>query len=135
MIWPQRLIILFGLTLHNAFATPSVKLEAVSEFGWLAQSVQPATELQVPINQIHSWHLQITGKKGKAADCRPQQVSGGMPAHRHGLPTQPQWHQDIKAGWYRIDGLKFQMPGAWQVILSCKDDRERNHEFIFEFML
>lgn len=128
-------MIVLGLFLHNAFATPLMKIEAVSEFGWLAQNVQPTTELELPINQIHSWHLMITDGNGIAADCSPQQVSGGMPAHRHGLPTQPQWHRDTEAGRYRVDGLKFQMPGLWQVIVSCKDDRERNHEFIFEFML
>ncbi|MGR5063403.1 hypothetical protein [Photobacterium sp. DNB22_13_2] len=133
MVGFQRLIVAFSLILHSAFAAPLVNVEAVSEYGWRA--AQLTTGVGLPINQIHSWHLMITDGNGIAVDCRPQQVSGGMPAHRHGLPTQPQWQQGEKVGRYQIDGLKFQMPGLWQVILLCKDGRERNHEFTFDFML
>lgn len=126
-------LVVFLFIFCNLSATASESTEVVSEFGWRAQSVEGYVGL--PINQIHSWNLQITDAAGNPTDCFPQQVRGGMPAHRHGLPTQPQWHQEREVGNYRIDGLKFQMPGLWQVIFSCKDDRERTHEFIFEFML
>ncbi|MCQ1058099.1 hypothetical protein LRP52_10545 [Photobacterium sp. ZSDE20] len=133
MIWSPSFIIFFSVFFHNAFAKSPENNEAVSEFGWMAQRVQQAEDL--PLNQIHSWQLMITDDKGVAMNCSPQPVRGGMPAHRHGLPTQPQWHHGKEAGSYRIDGLKFQMPGLWQVVFSCKDDRERDHEFTFEFIL
>jgi hypothetical protein len=42
-------------------------------------------------------------------------VDGGMPQHGHGLPTQPQVTQNLGGGDYLVEGLKFQMPGWWEV--------------------
>ncbi|PSU08765.1 hypothetical protein C9J03_13680 [Photobacterium gaetbulicola] len=128
-----RPLFVFISIIYSVMAIASESIEAASEFGWRAYNVEKYND--VPINQIHSWNLHITDSSGNPTDCVPLQVRGGMPAHRHGLPTQPQWHQERDVGNYRIDGLKFQMPGLWQVVFSCKDDRERTHEFIFEFML
>lgn len=44
-------------------------------------------------------------------------VSGGMPAHGHGLPTAPQV-EEIGGGHYVIKGLKFSMPGEWELVLD-----------------
>ena len=45
-------------------------------------------------------------------------LSGGMPAHKHGLPTAPKliWSEEKQT--YLIEGLKFSMPGEW--ILNFK---------------
>ena len=42
-------------------------------------------------------------------------IKGGMPEHHHGLPTAPKisWDSDNKQ--YNINGLKFSMPGTWQL--------------------
>ncbi len=42
-------------------------------------------------------------------------IEGGMPEHHHGLPTTPKisWDEDNKT--YIIKGLKFSMPGSWQL--------------------
>ncbi|SDZ75912.1 hypothetical protein SAMN05660964_00162 [Thiothrix caldifontis] len=40
-------------------------------------------------------------------------VDGGMPSHGHGLPTAPQAIPTGKPGEFRIDGLKYSMPGEW----------------------
>lgn len=52
-------------------------------------------------------------KEGKALVNTKLIVSGGMPAHQHGLPTAPKavWSEDEKS--YLIKGLKFSMPGEW----------------------
>lgn len=41
------------------------------------------------------------------------EIDGGMPAHKHGLPTAPvaKWSEDDHH--YIIEGLKFSMPGEW----------------------
>jgi hypothetical protein len=44
-------------------------------------------------------------------------VSGGMPAHGHGLPTTPKV-TEIGQGRYVLKGLKFTMPGEWVVVLD-----------------
>ncbi|MFN3786626.1 MAG: FixH family protein [Thiothrix sp.] len=40
-------------------------------------------------------------------------IDGGMPAHGHGLPTTPQAIAAATAGEFRIEGLKYSMPGEW----------------------
>jgi hypothetical protein len=40
-------------------------------------------------------------------------VDGGMPSHGHGLPTAPQAVATATADVYRIEGLKYSMPGEW----------------------
>ena len=42
-------------------------------------------------------------------------IEGGMPEHHHGLPTAPKvsWNKQNKL--YNINGLKFSMPGVWQL--------------------
>ncbi len=42
-------------------------------------------------------------------------LEGGMPKHHHGLPTAPKISWDNVNNYYNINGLKFSMPGAWQL--------------------
>jgi hypothetical protein len=47
-------------------------------------------------------------------------VAGGMPQHGHGLPTQPRVTAETAPGTYRIDGLKFNMGGWWELKLRVE---------------
>jgi hypothetical protein len=40
-------------------------------------------------------------------------IDGGMKAHGHGLPTSPKVSATGIPGKYKIEGLKFSMPGEW----------------------
>jgi hypothetical protein len=40
-------------------------------------------------------------------------IAGGMPQHHHGLPTSPKIEWSGDSGQYKIQGLKFSMPGNW----------------------
>ena len=67
------------------------------------------------INQIHSWTLHVETADGQPVEDATIVVDGGMPQHGHGLPTQPQVTQNLGGGDYLVEGLKFQMPGWWEV--------------------
>ena len=43
---------------------------------------------------------------------------GGMPLHNHGFPTEPQVSGEHVAGEYRLDGIKFNMYGWWQLLFA-----------------
>ena len=47
-------------------------------------------------------------------------LKGGMPEHDHGLPTQPMVTEEIRPGVYLIEGIRFHMPGAWQMLFSIE---------------
>lgn len=68
----------------------------------------------LPLNRIHSWVLHVDTVDGKPVENANISVHGGMPAHKHGLPTQPQV-SEIGNGDYLVEGLKFSMTGLWQL--------------------
>ena len=80
----------------------------------------------VPLSQIHSWTLHIETPEGIAIEDAQIGVYGDMPAHRHGLPTKPKVTENRGGGDYLIEGVKFTMPGRWQLILIISADGKRD---------
>ncbi len=75
----------------------------------------------LPLNRIHSWILHVETLDGKPVEQARISVYGGMPAHKHGLPTQPQV-TEIGHGDYLVEGLKFSMTGAWEMWFDIHTD-------------
>lgn len=72
------------------------------------------------INQIHSWLLRLTDPQGRPLNGATIEVVGGMPEHDHGLPTQPQITAETEPGVYLLEGVRFHMPGKWQMTISIQ---------------
>ena len=68
-----------------------------------------------PLNQIHTWTIHVETADGQPVDDAEITVDGGMPQHGHGLPTSTQVTQKLGNGDYLMEGMKFQMPGWWEV--------------------
>jgi hypothetical protein len=68
-----------------------------------------------PLNKIHSWRLTVKRLSGEPVTGAMIMVDGGMPAHGHGLPTKPEVTGETAAGIYLLEGMKFTMPGWWEV--------------------
>ena len=66
------------------------------------------------INSIHSWEIVLTDEQGPIEDAALT-VTGGMPEHNQGMPTQPQISQQLAAGRYLLEGVRFHMPGLWRI--------------------
>ena len=66
------------------------------------------------INSIHSWEIALYDEQGPIEDATIE-VTGGMPEHNHGMPTQPQITQQLAAGRYLLEGVRFHMPGLWRI--------------------
>jgi hypothetical protein len=76
----------------------------------------------VPLNQIHTWTLTVTTPDGTPVENAEILVDGGMPQHGHGLPTSPQVTAYLGNGEYRVEGLRFQMTGWWEVKFNINAD-------------
>lgn len=74
----------------------------------------------ITINQIHRWTLHLETADGMPVANADIQVQGGMPAHDHGLPTSPRVAPAQNAGDYLVEGLRFHMPGYWELTLNIK---------------
>ena len=78
----------------------------------LRAELRPAAE-RVRINQDQDWILTLLGSDGAPLYPARARVDGGMPQHGHGLPTRPRVTRYLGEGRYRVEGLRFNMGGAW----------------------
>ncbi len=62
--------------------------------------------------------VRILDAKGNPVDDAAVTIDGGMPEHRHGLPTKPRVTRSLGGGLYEIEGLRFSMGGWWQLTLK-----------------
>jgi hypothetical protein len=99
-----------------ATATMMVEVEAaagkLSELGvlrvWYTSTVEPP-----PVNELHTWILHVETAEGDPVEGAVITVAGDMPAHGHGLPTQPRVTDYLGNGDYLVEGMKFSMGGEW----------------------
>ena len=77
-----------------------------------------STKGQIRINRIHSWELTVKDAEGQPVNGARVTLVGDMPEHGHGLPTQPEVRDIGTDGLYRVDGMKFTMPGWWVITVS-----------------
>ncbi len=82
-------------------------------------SILPETP-PIAINALHSWVLEIVTPDGKPVQDAEVTIDGGMPAHGHGLPTAPRVTEYLGNGKYRIEGVRFNMAGWWQMTFAIK---------------
>lgn len=79
-----------------------------------------STPTPPPLNKIHSWRLTVKTAAGEPVTGAMIMVDGGMPAHGHGLPTKPEVTGETESGVYLVEGVKFTMPGWWEVKFHLK---------------
>ena len=112
-------VLLFALT-----GTAPVASEWTSERGAFAVSFDSSLD-PIEINRIHSWTLTIM-RDGKPVEGAEITVTGGMPAHDHGMPTAPRVTAEIGAGKYLLQGMRFHMNGYWEVTIGISADGTRD---------
>lgn len=119
--------------------------------GCNAESATPYWQVkQTGVNQLYMAHLDcenapatgpfqncqlsITDLLGNAVTPQKLLIDGGMPHHGHGLPTSPVLTELEQPGQYRIDGLKYNMPGAW--LLGFQVNTEAGQDkIVFDFVI
>lgn len=86
--------------------------------------VSYVAELQpLTINRIHRWTLHVETAGGEPLAAAAISISGGMPEHNHGLPTEPRVVESLGNGNFRVDGMRFHMRGFWELRVSIDDGR------------
>ena len=100
----------------EALPNPNPETAVRSELG--RYLVQYASTLEpLGINRIHAWVLKVEDAAGQPMEDAELTISGGMPAHDHGLPTAPKATAYLGDGNYLVEGMKFHMSGAWEVVI------------------
>jgi hypothetical protein len=85
-----------------------------SEKGLYAVAIEPEAG-SLRQGELHSWLITLTTRAGAPVEGAKIAVDGGMPQHHHGLPTSPAVTAYLGAGKYRVEGVKFNMGGWWQL--------------------
>ncbi len=117
----KKTAVLNGILLNSCLifivsAFAQSELQAVTVTSENAQFRVSYTSKQepIPLNLIHSWILRVENLNGQAVEQAIVTIDGGMPAHNHGLPTQPV-ATELGNGEYLVDGIKFSMTGEWEM--------------------
>lgn len=112
-------------------------IAAVALFAWLTMPGAPPPDLDLsrsrasekglytiaiepeagPVRQgeMHSWLVTVTNPQGTPVEDAKIAIDGGMPEHHHGLPTSPAVTAHLGGGRYRLEGVKFNMSGWWEL--------------------
>ena len=72
----------------------------------------------IQINKLHSWTVRLETMDGRGVTRAEFAITGGMPVHDHGLPTEPQVTRDFGNGDYLLEGVRFHMRGDWEIVIS-----------------
>lgn len=80
----------------------------------------------LPMGKIHSWTVKIELADGQPVENAKIYIHGGMPAHQHDFPTRPRIKKYHGDGIYQVDGVKFSMPGKWEMRINVKEATRRD---------
>ena len=107
-----------------ALADTAIKPPAVSEFGFgprtsshrvYTAQLEPNEPLR--LRRLQTVSVRVKDAKGNPVEDAKIAIDGGMPEHRHGLPTQPRVSRHLGDGVYEIEGVRFSMGGWWELRL------------------
>ncbi|SKA87633.1 YtkA-like [Thiothrix eikelboomii] len=84
------------------------------------------------VGSFQDCQLELTDGSGKAIHGANIKLDGGMPKHGHGLPTAPVVSPLAAQGHYKIEGLQYNMPGAWLLGLLIKTPAGQD-KLVFSF--
>jgi len=116
--WYRQLIPLALVLLWPAVDAKAAEA-LLSETG--VYRIESRSEVQpLPLNSMHDWVIRLSNSDNEPLRGAEILVSGGMPGHNHGLPTAPRITALDDKGNYRIEGLRFHMPGEWFLLLEIK---------------
>jgi len=116
--------------IHINTPQAAVSYRVMSDNGSFELLIEPQGVIR--LNQLHHWRATITAVELGGAITASNDVNlinsdnvivtGGMPKHGHGLPTQPNIGTIVKLRdnkvSFLIQGLKFQMFGPWVINIS-----------------
>lgn len=114
-----RILTASAAAIIATMTTAGEPLQTASDSGIYTVQIAPHKP-GVTIGELHTWNLRLADSDGELIGGASVRVDGGMPAHGHGLPTAPKVTDAGEAGHYRIEGLRFNMPGDWELRLTIE---------------
>jgi len=83
-------------------------------------------ESPIPMRKIHDWTIHIETPDGQPVEDAKVFIFGGMPMHNHEFATLPKVEEYLGNGKYRVEGLKFNMIGHWEMHFTIQQKKIRD---------
>lgn len=119
----KTVVLLAATLLAAACGTPPPDLDLglrhPSRQGRFVVRVEPPAE-RPAVHQMHAWQLHVDAADGSPVSGARIVFDGGMPQHGHGFPTKPRVTGERAPGVYVLEGVKFSMPGWWDLRLDIR---------------
>lgn len=128
--WIFAILFCFGLLSQPQAQQDQQHWVATSTDGLLKAQLQMESG-HLGIGKYQQWRLTLLDTNEQAVFPAQIRIGGGMPAHGHGLPTQPQISAYLGDGAYLIEGMKFTMAGDW-IMLFEVDSAEFSTQVQFD---
>jgi hypothetical protein len=97
----------------------------VSSQGLYTATLEPNAPLA--LRKLQTVAVRVRDAAGQPVTGAAITVGGGMPEHRHGLPTQPRVTRSLGEGVYEIEGVRFSMGGWWELKLAIEAPAGADH--------
>ncbi|REL26360.1 auxin-binding protein [Thalassotalea euphylliae] len=94
--------------------------QITSEQGLFLLSLTTEQNNKPPIGYFHNHIITLTDSNKSPVYPALINISGGMPEHGHGLPSQPQITRYLGNGQYLLEGVKFNMSGNWRITFRIR---------------
>ncbi|MFK7967100.1 MAG: FixH family protein [Burkholderiaceae bacterium] len=125
----SQLVVLLGASLLSPASLPggvrAASDEVLSGGGLYRVSARPVSS-NPRIGRFHQWTIAISTTRGAPVSHARVSIAGGMPDHGHGLPSQPQVTRELRAGVYLVEGMRFNMRGAWELKVAIASPTGRD---------
>jgi hypothetical protein len=82
------------------------------------------------VNRMHGFDLSLTTVDGRAAGGAAIRLTGLRRYTQSPLPTSPRVSPGPGEGSYRIEGLRFHMPGEWRLVFEIDFEQISDHAAI-----
>lgn len=109
-----------GMMHHEEVSRPSPADFGIGPRRSVAGEFTATLRAEQPLRprQLQTVRLVIADAAGRPVEGARIEIDGRMPEHGHGLPTRPRVTHDLGAGVYEIQGVRFNMPGWWELTLA-----------------
>jgi len=109
-----------------ALAMAPIEWSSKSENGHFTLLAAPL-DGEYPIGDYHVWTLELSDANGDPINEAVINIDGGMKAHGHGLPTQPEVTRNLGDGRYLVEGMMFNMAGKWTLEFEIRTPAALDH--------
>ena len=101
--------------IHSPEPVEKSQLSGVTTNGHYTVAISTADNSPAPVGRYHDWIISVEHRESGPVQQAAISIGGGMPAHGHGLPTNPKVSEYLGNGRYLLEGMKFTMDGNWLI--------------------